>query len=79
MSRLRKQGAAEYLGVSVSTLNGLMRDRKIDYYKGDSEKSMVFFDTTDLDQYIEDTKVSRIKRREQVAAYQTFRKRRVIA
>ena len=79
MSRMRKPEAAEYLGVSVSTLNGLMRDRKIDYYKGPSVKSSVFFDTEDLDRYIEDTKVARIVQRERLGAFQTYRKRRGIA
>lgn len=79
MSRMRKPEAAKYLGVSISTLNGLLRDRKIDYYKGPSIKSTVFFDTDDLDRYIKDTKVARIIQREKMDAYQTYRKRRGIA
>lgn len=79
MRRMRKPEAAEYLGVSVSTLNGMMKKRCIDYYKGESPRSLVFFDQADLDRYIDETKRTRIIQRERLNAYQTYRKRRVSA
>lgn len=79
MRLMRKPEAAEYLGVSVSTLNGMIKKRCIDYYKGESTQSMAFFDQADLDRYIEETKRSRIIQRERLGAYQTIRKRRATA
>jgi excisionase family DNA binding protein len=46
-------GAAEYMGVSISLIRGLVAERRIVFYKLGSR---VMFRKTDLDQFIEDGK-----------------------